>query len=84
MRSAWFGNVLLAAGVVAGVAAVLGLAVGFEPSKLPAALVDIAAYKLAFGAAAGLLVVGAWIRRSSKRSRQPDGVGERRERGGAP
>lgn len=83
MRSAWFGNVLLAAGVVAGLAAVLGLAVGFEPSKLPPALLDIAAYKLTFGAAAGLLVVGAWIRRSSKRSRQPE-VGERRERAGAP
>ena len=50
-----------------GIAAVVGLVVGFEPSKLPPALLDIAAYKLAFGAAAALLAAGALISRRSNR-----------------
>jgi hypothetical protein len=57
------GAALLATGAVVGVVAVVGLMVGFEPSRLPRALLDIAAYKLTFAAAVGLLTAGAIIRR---------------------
>lgn len=79
MRSAWVGNLLLTIGVVVGMVAVLGLVVGFEPSKLPPALLDIAAYKLTFGAAAGLLTVGALIRRASNRARAREAARETNE-----
>ena len=52
------GEVLLAIGAAVGVIAVVGLVAGFEPSKLPPALLNIAVYKLTFGAAAGLLAAG--------------------------
>ena len=67
MRSGRFGGFLLAMGVVVGVAAVVGLVLGFEPSRLPPALLDVAAYKLTFLAAGGLLAAGAIIRRRSNR-----------------
>jgi hypothetical protein len=41
--------VLLAIGAAVGVIAVVGLVAGFEPSKLPPALLNIAVYKLTFG-----------------------------------
>jgi hypothetical protein len=63
MRLDRVGGVLLVTGAVVGVVAVVGLAVGFEPSQLPAKLLDIAAYKLTFGAAAVLLAIGAIVRR---------------------
>ena len=66
------GEVLLAIGAVVGVVAVVGLVVGFEPSKLPPALLNIAVYKLTFGAAAGLLAAGAVVRRHAKRHEGPD------------
>ena len=50
-----------------GIAAVVGLATGFEPSRLPAALLDVAVYKLTFAAAAGLLAAGAIVRRYARR-----------------
>ena len=40
---------LLAIGAAVGVIAVVGLVAGFEPSKLPPALLNIAVYKLTFG-----------------------------------
>ena len=67
MRPSRFGGFLLGIGVAVGVAAVVGLATGFEPSRLPPALVDIAVYKLTFAAAAGLLAAGAIIRRYARR-----------------
>ena len=67
MRVSRVGEVLLAIGGVVGVAAVIGIVVGFEPSKLPAALLDIAVYKLTFAAAAGLLASGAIVRRYARR-----------------
>jgi hypothetical protein len=73
MRSGRFGGFLLATGAAVGVAAVVGLVLGFEPSRLPPALLDIAAYKLTFLAAAGLLAAGAIIRRRAQR----DDVGSR-------
>jgi hypothetical protein len=62
-----FGGLLLATGAAVGVAAVVGIVTGFEPSRLPAALIDIAVYKLTFAAAAGLLTAGAIVRRYAKR-----------------
>jgi hypothetical protein len=70
MKTGRFGGLLLAAGAAVGVAAVVGLVTGFEPSRLPAALIDIAVYKLTFAAAAGLLASGAIVRRYAKRNEQ--------------
>jgi hypothetical protein len=67
MRPNRVGGFLLATGVVLGVAAAVGIMIGFEPSRLPPALLDIAAYKLAFLGAGGLLAAGAIIRRRTKR-----------------
>lgn len=67
MRRGRFGGFLLATGAAVGAAAVVGLMLGFEPSRLPPALLDIAAYKLAFLAAGGLLAAGAIIRRRANR-----------------
>ena len=67
MKTSRFGGLLLATGAAVGVAAVVGLVVGFEPSRLPATLIDIAVYKLTFAAAAGLLTAGAIVRRYAKR-----------------
>ena len=66
MRLDRFGGFLLMTGAIVAVIAVVGLAVGFEPSQLPPKLLDIAAYKLTFGAAAVLLAVGAIVRRHAK------------------
>ena len=63
MRLDRVGGVLLVTGAIVGVIAVVGIAVGFEPSQLPPKLLDIAAYKLTFGAAAVLLAIGAIVRR---------------------
>lgn len=68
MRTSQFGKLLLGIGGVVGVAAVIGLVVGFEPASLPTALVNIAVYKLTFLAAAGLLAAGAILRRYARRS----------------
>ncbi len=53
--------------------AVVGLVAGFEPSKLPPALLNIAVYKLTFGAAAGLLAAGGLqaTRESTRLQRRP-------------
>lgn len=58
---------LLTIGVVVGVGAGVGLLVGFEPARLPAALLNIAAYKLTFLAAFGLLAAGAVLARYARR-----------------
>jgi len=63
MRLERVGGVLLVTGAIVGVVAVVGMAVGFEPSRLPPKLLDIAAYKLTFAAAAVLLAIGAIMRR---------------------
>lgn len=72
------GSVLLILGLIVGGAAGIGLMVGFEPARLPAALLNIAAYKLTFAAAGGLLVAGAMlIRYARERGRDvtPQAVG---------
>ena len=68
MRISRFGQLLLVIGGAVGAAAVIGLIVGFEPAKLPAALLNIAVYKLTFAAAAGLLAAGAIVRRYARRA----------------
>ena len=72
MRTSRFGQLLLVVGGAVGVTAVIGLVVGFEPAKLPAALLNIAVYKLTFVAAAGLLAAGAVVRRHGQRESKPN------------
>lgn len=72
MRGSRLGDMLLGAGVVVGVVAVVGMVVGFEPSQLPPALLNIAAYKLTIAAAVGLLASGAAVRRYAKRAAEAD------------
>ena len=67
MRVARIGPFLLALGLVVGVAAGVGLLVGFEPARLPRELLNIAAYKLTFLAAGGLLAAGALALRYERR-----------------
>lgn len=67
MKTGRLGGLLLGTGVAVGVAAVIGLVTGFEPSRLPATLIDIAVYKLTFAAAGGLLAAGAVVRRYARR-----------------
>ena len=70
MRTSRIGQLLLVVGGAVGVAAVVGLVLGFEPAKLPAALLNIAMYKLTFAAAAGLLAAGAIVRRYARGGEQ--------------
>ena len=58
---------LLGLGVLVGVAAGLGLLLDFEPAKLPPALLNIAAYKLTFVGALGLIAAGAMVVRYARR-----------------
>jgi hypothetical protein len=51
MRVGRLGTFLLTLGVLVGVVAGIGLLVGFEPARLPAALLNVAAYKLTLLAA---------------------------------
>lgn len=69
MRTSRFGGLLIAVGAAVGVAAVVGLVVGFEPANLPPAILNIAVYKLTFAAAAGLLAAGAVVQRYARRPR---------------
>jgi hypothetical protein len=74
MRAARIGPFLLALGLVVGVAAGVGLLVGFEPAQLPRELLNIAAYKLTFLAAGGLLAAGALALRYERRQRSTNAV----------
>ena len=67
MRGARLGTILLGGGLVVGVAAVVGYLVGFDPTRLPPALVRIAVYKLTFVAALALIAAGAVVRRYTRR-----------------
>ena len=68
MRAAHLGRFLLGLGLAVGVLATVALALGFEPARLPAALLNIAAYKLTFLAAFGLLAAGAVVQRYARRA----------------
>ena len=67
MRADRFGPFLLVLGLIVGGVAGVGLLVGFEPARLPAALLNIAAYKLTFLAAGGLIAGGALLLRYGRR-----------------
>jgi hypothetical protein len=66
MRARHLGTAFLLLGLLVGMAAGVGLLVGFEPSRLPAALLDIAAYKLTFLAALALMATGAVLARHAR------------------
>ncbi|MFN8575041.1 MAG: hypothetical protein U0132_23515 [Gemmatimonadaceae bacterium] len=70
MRSSRAGSALLFTGLAVGVAACVGLVLGFRPSQLPPALLNIALYKLTFLASGGLLVGGAILVRRARRASQ--------------
>jgi hypothetical protein len=59
---------LLGLGMGVGATAAIGMMIGFRPSTLPDAMLDLAAYKLAFTAALGLLAAGALFLRHSRRT----------------
>ena len=80
MRTSRFGSLLLGAGVLVGVAASIGLLLGFEPASLPPALLNIAAYKLTFLGAFGLLAAGAVVIRYSRREEMRDSAEPTREK----
>jgi hypothetical protein len=61
------GSVLLGLGVVVGAAASIVLLLGFEPARLPPAVLNLAAYKLAFIGALGFMGAGAFALRYAKR-----------------
>jgi hypothetical protein len=69
MRTTRLGTVLLFLGLAVGVVAGGALLLDFRPSRLPAALLDLVAYKLAFIAALGLIAAGAIVRRGARRRR---------------
>jgi len=68
MRADRIGPLFLVLGLVVGGAAGIGLLTGFEPAQLPPALLNVAAYKLTFLAAGGLLAAGALLLRRGRRS----------------
>ena len=72
MRISRFGSLFLAVGAIAGAAAGIGLIIGFEPASLPPALLNIAAYKLTFLGAFGLLAAGAVLIRYARREESRD------------
>ena len=59
-------RVCLALGASVAVLGVLGVALGLRPSALPPALLDIAAFKLVFIAAGGLIIAGAMLGRAAR------------------
>jgi hypothetical protein len=62
------GRLLLGLGVLVGAAAGIGLLVGFEPARLPPALLNIAVYKLLFVSAMAILAAGAVVLRHAGRA----------------
>lgn len=80
------GSFFLCLGVVIGAVGAAALAVGFRPSQLPAALIDISVYKLTFIAAGVVLAAGALVRRSALRHEGADvsARGETRPPGALP
>jgi hypothetical protein len=72
MPSSRTGRLLLGLGVLVGTVASVGLLIGFEPARLPPALLNIAAYKLTFLAALGLIAGGAVVTRHTRRNSTGD------------
>ena len=67
MRTGRAGRFLLVSGLVVGLLASAALILGLKPSQLPSAMLDIAAYKLSFLAALGLMAAGAGLLRHARR-----------------
>ena len=85
MRTALVGRALLALGLVVGIVAGVGVLIGFEPSRLPPAILNIAAYKLTALTAAGLLAAGAVVHRYARRDEEGSAMkGTPRELGEGP
>lgn len=68
MRIATMGVLLRVGGLVLGIVAAVGLAMGADVVHLPPWLVKIAIYKLTFIAAAALLIAGAMVGRRYRES----------------
>ncbi len=82
MRRTTLPTLLLAGGLIVGLAAGVALLLGVDPTRLPPFLVRVALFKLTFIAAAGLLVAGALLGRRARQSRgettrQSDDIGLR-------
>jgi hypothetical protein len=63
--------------VLVGVAASVGLLTGFEPARLPPAMLNIAVYKLVFISALAILAVGAVVLRHARRGKDWRGNAQR-------
>jgi hypothetical protein len=67
MRPAHIGRLLLTLGLLVGVAASIGLSSASSPPGCPRTLINLAAYKLTYIAALGLLAGGAMLLRLARR-----------------
>ena len=67
MSATRIGRLLLALGVLVGGAAGIAMLLGFEPARLPRAVLNIAVYKLTFLAALAILAAGATVLRHAWR-----------------
>ncbi len=77
MRFSGASKALLILGALVGAAAGLALAFGLRLDQLPPWMITVGMYKLAFLAAAGLLVAGAMLGRAAKnKSGRFDGPAE--------
>lgn len=60
-------SICVAVGACVAALGVLGVALGLRPSALPSAMLDVAAFKLVFVAAGGLIAAGAVLGRVARR-----------------
>lgn len=72
MRLSTAGRALVMVGAFVGAAAGIGLAVGFDMSRVPSWMITVGMYKLAFIAAGGLLFAGAVLGRAARQDRPND------------
>ena len=72
MRAVSVAKFLLVLGLLVGTATGLALAVGFDVDRIPRWMITVGMYKLAFIAAAGLLVAGALMGRATQERRSPE------------
>lgn len=63
-------NLCLSVGATVAVLGVIGVALGYRPSALPAVVLGVAAYKLVFMAASGLVAAGAMLGCAARRENQ--------------
>jgi hypothetical protein len=70
MRRVTLGTMVLTLGLLVGLAAVAGLALGVEP-RLSPFMLKVVVYKLSFAAALVLMVAGALVRRRARGAGDP-------------